>query len=85
MKKANNIACLIYREQAKEDLAMHTQLVIEIAAIKNVDHKGKESGSDVMIRRLVARVARRPGRWRRSMRSRHDFGEEQLGFHQEAA
>lgn len=57
----------------------------DISQIQELDYIGSETCSGAMPRRLLARIARRPGRWRQRMQNRRTSNEDELSFYDEAA
>ena len=56
----------------------------DISTIQELDYVGAEICAGALTRRLMARIARRPGRWRQRMQSRR-LRDEEMPFYDEAA
>ena len=57
----------------------------DISQIQEIDYLGSESCSGQLVTQLMARIARRPGRWRRRMQTRIDREEDHWTNLNEAA
>lgn len=57
----------------------------DITQILELDYIGAETSSGALSRNLMARIARRPGRWRQRMQCRRATTEDEIAFYDEAA
>lgn len=70
---------------AAEGLAMRIKKESDITQIQELDYIAVETCSGALSNRLLARIARRPGRWRQRMQSRRATQEDEMSFYDEAA
>jgi len=57
----------------------------DISQIEELDYIGSDTCPGGLTRRLMARIARRPGRWRARMHTRRSAQDDELSFYDEAA
>jgi hypothetical protein len=57
----------------------------DISTIQELDYHGTRSCPTALTAHLLARIARRPGRWRQRMQSRRLRSDDELRFYDEAA
>jgi hypothetical protein len=57
---------------------MHISLARELEHEVSTNQPALEGAEGALVERLLARIARRPGLWRRRMRTRHRRAEERL-------
>jgi len=68
-----------------EGAVMRMKKESDISQIQELEYIGAATCPGGLTRRLMARIARRPGRWRARMHTRHNTFDDELFFYDEAA
>lgn len=71
-KPGPGVANYVFNDaECAKEVPMKFKHETDISTIEELDYRGSYACSTAMTARLLARIARRPGRWRRRMQSRH--------------